>query len=530
MHEKERHNVILSAVQERPVATVADFCALTGASEATVRRDINTLHAQKRLRRVRGGAEAITPPQFVGLAGRTFAVNETIRGPEKQAIARAAVELCNDGDAIIINGGTTTFQMVHPLAMRRMQVFTNSFPIAEHLLKNSKNTVMLSGGVIYREQNIILSPFDNDLTRNFAASRMFMGAQGLGPLGLMEADPLLIQAETKLIEQADQLVVLVDSSKFESRSSLVLCPLTRIDVVVTDELTDHGLILLASTLHLRLKPLAGDSQGILPDAFAAACAAGEVKALFTIPSLNHPAFLAATRTSPIDGVNFNRAFPGDPRGTLSLKLAAFVNDHLIPEADVVLDFHSGGKTLDFLPMAVSHILDDPEQDARCATAARAFSAPWTARLREIDDTGMLDGAAERAGKTFVTTELGGGGTATARSAGIAHAGLTRLLAFHGIYRADYTPAPSRALDLSDPAGFHFATHRGLFHPQADLGDTVEEGQTLAHIYHPEDLEAAPKQIRAARPGLLAARHVPGLIQPGDCAFVIGTDDGPLDLL
>ncbi len=235
MHEKERHNVILSAVQERPVITVADICALTGASEATVRRDINTLHMEKRLRRVRGGAEAITPPQFVGLAGRTFAVNETMRSAEKQAIARAAVELCDDGDAIIINGGTTTFQMVHPLAMRRMQVFTNSFPIAEHLLKHSKNTIMLSGGAIYREQNIILSPFDNDVTRNFAAKRMFMGAQGLGPLGLMEADPLLIQAEQKLIGQADELVVLVDSSKFEQRSSLVLCPLERIDVVITDD-------------------------------------------------------------------------------------------------------------------------------------------------------------------------------------------------------------------------------------------------------------------------------------------------------
>ncbi len=235
MHEKDRHRVILSAVQERPVVTVADFCALTGVSEATIRRDINTLHTHNRLRRVRGGAEAITPPRFVGLAGRTFAVNETMRGPEKQAIARAAVDLCDDGDAIIINGGTTTFQMVHPLAMRRMQVFTNSFPIAEHLLKNSKNTIMLSGGVIYREQNIILSPFDNDVTRNFAARRMFMGAQGLGPLGLMEADPLLIQAEQKLIGQADELVVLVDSSKFESRSSLVLCPLDRIDVVITDD-------------------------------------------------------------------------------------------------------------------------------------------------------------------------------------------------------------------------------------------------------------------------------------------------------
>lgn len=235
MHEKERHRIILSAVQERPVATVIDLCSLTGASEATIRRDIATLHMQKKLRRVRGGAEAIAPPQIVGLAGRPFEVNEALNATQKQAIARAAVDLCDDGDPIIINGGTTTFQMVHPLATRRMQVFTNSFPIAEHLLHHTKNTVMLSGGTIYREQNIILSPFDNDVTRNFYAKRMFMGAQGVGPLGLMEADPLLIQAEQKLIGQADELVVLVDSSKFESRSSLILCPLDRIDVIVTDD-------------------------------------------------------------------------------------------------------------------------------------------------------------------------------------------------------------------------------------------------------------------------------------------------------
>ena len=235
MHEKERHTIILSAIEERPVVTVIELCTLTGASEATIRRDIATLDQQKQLRRVRGGAEALNPPQFVGLAGRPFSVNETMRIEEKQAIAAAAVDLCEDGDAIIINGGTTTFQMVHPLANRRMQVFTNSFPIAEHLLKHSKNTIMLSGGTIYREQNIILSPFENDVTRNFCARRMFMGAQGLGPLGLMEADPLLIQAEEKLIGQADELVVLADSTKFERRSSLVLCPLSRITTVITDD-------------------------------------------------------------------------------------------------------------------------------------------------------------------------------------------------------------------------------------------------------------------------------------------------------
>jgi len=235
MHEKERHRIILSAVQDRPVVSVADLCALTGASEATIRRDVGALHVQKKLRRVRGGAEAVNPNQFPGLAGRPYRINETLMIDQKRAIARAAVDLCEDGEPIIINGGTTTFQMVHPLALRQLQVFTNSFPIAEHLLKNSKCTVMLPGGAIYREQNIILSPFDNDVTRNFYGRRMFMGAQGIGPLGLMEADPLLIQAEQKLIGQADELVVLVDSSKFDNRSSLVLCPLSRIDTLITDE-------------------------------------------------------------------------------------------------------------------------------------------------------------------------------------------------------------------------------------------------------------------------------------------------------
>src|SRR5215468_1707857 len=235
MHEKERHRIIMSAVQEKPVATVQELVELTDSSEATIRRDIAALHVQKRLRRVRGGAEAINPPQFVGLAGRPFSVNEGLHARQKQAIAREAVELCQDGEPIIINGGTTTFQMVHFLTHRRMPIFTNSFPIAEHLLKHSKNTVMLSGGTIYREQNIILSPFDNDVTRNFYARRMFMGAQGVSQLGVMEGDPLIIQAEQKLIDQADELVLLVDSSKFARRSSLILCPLERVSTVITDD-------------------------------------------------------------------------------------------------------------------------------------------------------------------------------------------------------------------------------------------------------------------------------------------------------
>ena len=234
MHETERHRVILAAVQARPVATVAELVDITGTSEATIRRDIAALHVRGELRRVRGGAEAVNPPEQGGLMGRPFSVNETINMNAKRAIARAAAELCRDGEPIIINGGTTTYQMVHHLTARRLSVFTNSFAIAEFLIQNSRNSVVIPGGTIYREQNVILSPFGGVVASHFYAKRMFIGCQGIGQHGLMEADPMIVQSELGLIGQADELIVLADSSKFSGRSSLILCGLDRIATVITD--------------------------------------------------------------------------------------------------------------------------------------------------------------------------------------------------------------------------------------------------------------------------------------------------------
>lgn len=234
MYQTERHRVILAAVSSRPVATIGDMVDMTGASEATIRRDIAALHVEGKLRRVRGGAEAVNPPEQGALMGRPFAVSESINIREKRAIAQAASALCRDGEPVIINGGTTTYQMVHFLTGRRLSVFTNSFAIAEHLLHNSKNSVVIPGGIVYREQNVILSPFGGVVGSHFFGRRMFMGCQGLGPQGLMESDPMLVQSELGLINQADELVVLADSSKFQRRSSLILCGLDRIAAVITD--------------------------------------------------------------------------------------------------------------------------------------------------------------------------------------------------------------------------------------------------------------------------------------------------------
>ncbi len=234
MHENERQKIILATVQARPVASVADLVEITGASEATIRRDIAALHVRGVLRRVRGGAEAVNPPEQSALLGRPFSVNESRNLGAKRAIARAAAEMCSDGEQIIINGGTTTYQMGPHLVSKRLSVFTNSFPMAEYLIHNSRNSVVIPGGTIYREQNVVLSPFGGVVASHFYARKMFIGCQGIGPHGLMEADPLIVQSELALIDQADELIVLADSSKFRERTSMILCELGRVSTVITD--------------------------------------------------------------------------------------------------------------------------------------------------------------------------------------------------------------------------------------------------------------------------------------------------------
>lgn len=247
--------------------------------------------------------------------------------------------------------------------------------------------------------------------------------------------------------------------------------------------------------------------------------------LIVVPYMNLPAFRAARRVSPVDGVNLNRAFPGDPRGTVTQKIAHFFDTVLVPQADLVVDLHSGGRTLDFLPMACAHELDDAAHEARCLAAARAFDAPWTLVLREIDAVGMYDSAVEARGKTFVSTELGGGGTATAASVAIARRGVERVLVHAGVIAGTLEAPRTRLLRMPDGDCYHFAPEAGLFEPLVDLGAQVAAGDPLARIWAPDRTGAAPVTVTARRAGLFVARHAPGLIQLGDCLAVLAVPKG-----
>ncbi|CDN58135.1 Ectoine utilization protein EutE (plasmid) [Neorhizobium galegae bv. officinalis bv. officinalis str. HAMBI 1141] len=239
-----------------------------------------------------------------------------------------------------------------------------------------------------------------------------------------------------------------------------------------------------------------------------------------VPAMNYPAFLAGTRTSPIDKGNLNRSFPGRPDGTVTQKIADYFQRDLLPRADVVLDFHSGGRTLDFLPFCAAHILPDKEQEARAFDLVKAFSAPYSMKMLEIDAVGMYDTAAEEMGKVFITTELGGGGTATAKSAGIAKRGVINVLRRAGIVAGSADVTPTTWLDMPDGNCFSFAEEDGLIEPVFDLGEEVGEGAIVARIYPTGRTGAAPREIRAKMGGILCARHFPGLVKAGDCVVVI----------
>ncbi|MBQ2260655.1 MAG: N(2)-acetyl-L-2,4-diaminobutanoate deacetylase DoeB [Loktanella sp.] len=244
-----------------------------------------------------------------------------------------------------------------------------------------------------------------------------------------------------------------------------------------------------------------------------------------LPMMNLPAFAAGTRCSPIDGANMNRSFPGRADGTVTQKICHYIASELVPLADIVLDFHSGGRTLDFLPFAAAHILDDKVQEAACMEAMQAFNAPYSVRMLEIDAVGMFDTEVESQGKTFVTTELGGAGTATARSVGIARKGIRNLLIHAGILMGELQQDPSVQLDMPDDSCFVFAQQAGLIDYLVDLGDAVREGQPIARIWPADRTGQQPIACHALRDGILTARHVPGLVKNGDFVALVAIRAG-----
>ncbi|WP_404414037.1 N(2)-acetyl-L-2,4-diaminobutanoate deacetylase DoeB [Vreelandella aquamarina] len=241
-----------------------------------------------------------------------------------------------------------------------------------------------------------------------------------------------------------------------------------------------------------------------------------------VPCMNTPAVMAGKRTSGLDGGNLNRSFPGNPDGGVTEQIADYFTRVLVPMSDVVLDLHSGGRTLDILPFGASHVLDDKNQQQAALEGAKAFGAPYAMVMFELDAEKLFDTACERQGKVFVATELGGGGTSTPDSMAITERGVRNFLIHYGLIQGEVEmpQGGQRYLDMPDASCYVQSEHSGVLELLVALGDSVTRGQPIARVYDMTRSGSAPVTYHAERDGVLMARRAPALINMGDTLAVI----------
>ena len=248
--------------------------------------------------------------------------------------------------------------------------------------------------------------------------------------------------------------------------------------------------------------------------------------LIVLPSANFPAAMAGSRTSPIDQGNLNRSFPGDPDGGVTEQIAWFIEESIMPGVEVLLDLHSGGSSLSYIPAALARRSEDPLVMAETVALLREFGAPiaYLSNVPQGADR-TASAAAARKGVRHLGTELAGGGQVTPAALRTCEAGLRRVLYRLGALAAPHPePAPkTRLLEVLGAEYYVHAPEDGLFEPLVELGETVQAGQPAARIHSLATPWREPALACFERAGLVICKRVPGLSQRGDCLFHLGTD-------
>ena len=254
--------------------------------------------------------------------------------------------------------------------------------------------------------------------------------------------------------------------------------------------------------------------------------------LILIPCLNPPAAQAATRLSPLDGKNFNRCFPGNPQGTPSEMLADYLSTVLFPMADVVIDLHTGGRSLSFLPTAHMHLVPDLAQRRAMLAATEAYLTDVAFLYTDVAGTGLLPVEAERQGKVVVTTEMGGGEVVPASVHRLCQRGLRNVLVHCGVVRGEVQTReqlglpPVRWVAALDREDYRFAPESGLYESCVELGEEVNAGDTVGRIHFLERPDRQPVAVTAHAPGMLIAGRAPSMVKQGDCVACIAHDADP----
>lgn len=241
-----------------------------------------------------------------------------------------------------------------------------------------------------------------------------------------------------------------------------------------------------------------------------------------LPALNQPAVAAGRRNSPLDDGNLNRLFPGDAQGTPTEMIAHYVVTELLSMADLIIDLHSGGSSLDHLPLALAREGKAEEETKQIHRLLRSFAAPFSVITKGTGGgaASTLYAAAEQLGVPAITTELGSGTTLSRQGLEFAEAGLRRVLRDYGIAPdLDVVQAPvTRFARSLGPASSIFAVHAGLFEPFVELGEAVTRGQVAGNLHRLDDSLANPSVLTFKSDGIVCWRRFPTLTAAGDALY------------
>ena len=251
--------------------------------------------------------------------------------------------------------------------------------------------------------------------------------------------------------------------------------------------------------------------------------------IILIPALNIPASKAATRLSPLDGKNFNRCFPGKVDGTVSEILAHYLTTVLFPLADIVVDIHTGGRSMDFVPCAHMHYVANPEQRRQMLEGTDAWNCELAFLYADIAGSGLLPVEAENQGKIVITTEMGGGEPVTAGVHRLTQSGLKNVLTHFGILqgrkqtREELKIKPVRWVQALDRDDYRFAPESGIYENIVALGEDVVAGEVVGQIHFLERPDREPAPVIAPSQGVLIGCRGPSLVAQGDCVACIAHD-------
>lgn len=228
---EQRRSELRRIVQTRGFASLSDLADSLQVSESTIRRDVEYLEQQGEARRTHGGVF------WTGSAAemRVFDSRGDTAAPQKRAIAAVAAARVSAGETILLDGGSTTYELARQLVSRSMQVVTNSLPVANLLSGCEQIDLVLIGGCVHHKTGVTIGPMADSQLASLRVDKAFLSVAGIDQDGFYNSNLLLVETEKMMRRIASETIIVADSTKFGRASLSRLCGMNEVRTVVTDQ-------------------------------------------------------------------------------------------------------------------------------------------------------------------------------------------------------------------------------------------------------------------------------------------------------